>query len=520
MTTRRPNFLFLITDQHRADHVGFGGNAVIQTPHLDRLAARGTVFERAFVANPICMPNRATMMTGRMPSSHRTRFNGVSLDWRANTFVRRLRQAGYRTTHIGKSHLQTMCISRERILELVDFTLAEEALLPAAEDGWDELEDYRRYRDGDVPSIDDFYGFERASFAVLHGDQVSGHYNVWLEQRGVDWRKIQGPHNALDRYHGWIQIYQTAVPTELYPSTYIGDATIAEIEAAKADGRPFFIHASWPDPHHPFTPPGEYWRMYDPASMPLPSSFTDPHHDSMPHYKAMIAQRGVQTFSSVDGWAPTAAQLRHAMAAEYGNISLIDDNVGRILQALECNGLADDTIVIFTSDHGDMFGDHGVMLKFAMHYQGCLKVPLVIARPGQPSKRTRALAGSIDLAQTILELAGIDGFHGMQGCSLVPILDDSTATVRDAVYIEEDEKVDLTFAGVPTRMRTLVTNEGRLTLYKGHTHGELFAADDTDEMRNIFSKAEGCTLRERMTEQLVHAMMTHSDETPRPRYNA
>ena len=117
----------------------------------------------------------------------------------------------------------------------------------------------------------------------------------------------------------------------------------------------------------------------------------------------------------VDGWTPTADQYRHAAAAEYGMISLIDDGVGRILAALEQNGVMDETIIIFTSDHGDVFGNHGVMLKHAMHYEGCTRVPLVISRPGQAPARTHSLAGSLDLAQTILDLADLPAYYGMRG---------------------------------------------------------------------------------------------------------
>ena len=110
--SKRPNFLFLITDQHRPDHTGFGGNEIVQTSHLDAVAARGGVFDRAFVANPICMPNRSTIMTGRMPSVHGTRYNGVPLNWRVNTFVRVLRAHGYRTTHMQNLH----AVIRHRLL--------------------------------------------------------------------------------------------------------------------------------------------------------------------------------------------------------------------------------------------------------------------------------------------------------------------------------------------------------------------------------------------------------------------
>lgn len=517
---KRPNFLFLITDQQRADHTGFGGNPIVRTPNLDSIAARGTVFREAYVANPICMPNRASIMTGRMPSVHGTRFNGISLDWRANTFVRRLQREGYRTTHIGKSHLQNICINRSRILELMDFTLAEEALLPSLEDGWNELENFARYRSGEEPAITDFYGFERAAFAILHGDQVTGHYEGWLRRKGVDPRAVQGPDNALARYPGWYQIYQTAIPEAFYPSNYVAESVVSELADAKRDGRPFFIHASWPDPHHPFTPPGKYWDMYDPADMPLPDTFNDPHRDSMPHYQQMIANRGKMLFHNVDGWSPTEDQFRHALAAQYGSISLIDDGIGRILAALEDQGLAEDTIIIFTSDHGDMFGDHGVMLKHAMHYRGCLKVPLVFAIPDGAKGVVDALASSIDIPSTILDLAGIQGFHGMQGHSLKPVMDGLAPGVRSSIYIEEDEKTDMTGAGCQTRMRTLITGDGRLTLYQGHSHGELFASADEPELVNLFAKAAGKDLKAAMIEELLQQTMAHAETSPRPTHNA
>ncbi len=362
--------------------------------------------------------------------------------------------------------------------------------------------------------------FERAAFAILHGDQVTGHYGSWLAEQGVDYRTVQGPGNALQRYPGWQQIYQTAVPVELYPSTWVGERTAAEIRAAAGGGRPFFVHASWPDPHHPFTPPGDYWQMYEPDGMPLPESFEDPHRRSMPHFRAMIRHRGKQIFQAVDGWAPTADQLRHALAAEYGNISLIDANVGRILSALDEAGVADNTIVIFTSDHGDMFGDHGILLKHAMHYEGCIRVPLVIARPGQSPARTRALASSLDLGQTILALAGVAPYHGMQGHSLLPVIEDPHQAVRDAVLIEEDEKIDMTEAGVATRIRTLVSDDGRLTRYYGHAHGELFAAGDRLELDNLFGTAAGRDLQQHLGERLVQSLFEHADEARRPTHVA
>ena len=138
----KPNILFIMTDQQRADHVGFMGNSVVQTPHLDSLAASGCVFENAWVSNPVCMPNRATILTGRMPTAHGVIFNDRSLDWHANTFVRRLRADGYRTALLGKSHLQHG-MSRNAV---VDFR-GEGAVLRSEPAGWDQFEDFERYAD-------------------------------------------------------------------------------------------------------------------------------------------------------------------------------------------------------------------------------------------------------------------------------------------------------------------------------------------------------------------------------------
>ena len=217
--SNRPNILFLITDQHRPDHTGFGGNEVVQTPHLDSIAARGVVFDRMFVANPICMPNRSTIMTGRMPSVHGTRYNGVSLNWRVNTFVRVLREHGYRTTHVGKSHLQNMGVSDDSLQRLVDWSSPAEASTSDLPEGWDNLENIHRYRSLEpVPLPDDYYGFERVNFTNLHGDRCGGHYYQWLLEQGVDPASLQGHEMALNRYEGWQQVYQTALPVGLYPT--------------------------------------------------------------------------------------------------------------------------------------------------------------------------------------------------------------------------------------------------------------------------------------------------------------
>ena len=224
---KQPNFLFIITDQHRPDHTGFGGNPTVKTPNLDKLAAGSMQFARALVANPICMPNRSTLITGRVPSAHGTRHNGITLDWSANTFLRVLREGGYDTALIGKSHLQNFGVNRARLPGNAT-TVGEAAPTPYAQ-GWDELENYDRYKEGDIPDVEDFYGFSHVDLVTDHGDVASGHYYPWLIEQGVDPEKLQGRDNALTRYEGWDQVYQTALPEELYPSSYV---TMADARTA------------------------------------------------------------------------------------------------------------------------------------------------------------------------------------------------------------------------------------------------------------------------------------------------
>lgn len=515
----RPNVVLIITDQHRLDHTGFGGNEVVQTPHLDALAARSTSFTEAFAANPICMPNRATLLTGRMPSAHGTRCNGISLDWDASTCVRQLRRAGYRTGLVGKAHLQNMGVVPE-ITALVRAGLTEpDAVVRPRPDGWDLLEDGDRYLAGPVDVPDDFYGFGHVELAVGHADQVSGHYVHWLRAQGVDPATALGRDVAAERSDLWWQVWKPALPTELHPTSWVGARSRAFVEEAAATDEPFFLQVSFPDPHHPFAPPGEHWSMYDPADIPLPATFDDPHETSMPHLRRWRSTRGQPAPAiPVMPFSPTAEQWREAAAKEYGAITLIDSVVGDVLAALAETGQADDTIVVFTSDHAEMFGDHGLMLKGAMHHRPALRVPLLVHRPGQVDGQvSSSLVGSIDVAQTILDLCAADVYEGMQGHSLRPVLDDPTTTLREHLLVEEDEPFDLAGVGQPLRMRTLISPEGRLSIYRGADRGELFAlGEDPDELADRYDDPGSATLRADLFERLAVEQMVLADTGTTP----
>ena len=285
----QPNFLLFITDQHRFDYLGCYGHPVLQTPHIDSIAARGTRFTRFYVATPVCMPNRATLMTGRMPSVHGVRSNGTPLSLQSNTFVDALRAAGYATALVGKSHLQNFrtlpaILERPPVRpgdQVLDATFAE-AKKPAASDGPYDQEHPKRWEAGaDLDMTHPFYGFEHVDLCTAHGDQVGGHYYLWLKSRRPDADGCATARTSSRTNMPARRPIGTPIPEELYPTSYIADKSCEWLDRYAAGGRdrPFFLMASFPDPHHPFTPPGRYWSMYRPQDMALPPSF---HHGNRP----------------------------------------------------------------------------------------------------------------------------------------------------------------------------------------------------------------------------------------------
>lgn len=503
--SRRPNVLFICTDQQRADHVGFGGNDIVRTPNLDAIAARSTVFDRAYVANPVCMPNRSSILTGRLPSAHGVVFNDRSLDWGANTFVRQLADAGYRTKHVGKAHIQVH--QRQFFPAASDEPVGRQAR-PA---GWDDLESIPRYLDNDPGPVRDFYGFEEAEFCLGHGAAIGGHHLRWALDRGLDPSLAgggpKGP--AADRSDAWWQVLRPAYDAGLHSTEFVTDRALDFIESAGDDDgdQPWFLFASYPDPHHPFAPPGEWYDRHAAEDMVVPESFHDSIDDLPQFLRDMTADRGARGPMRIDEPA-----LRAAMAAEYGSIELIDDSVGRLIDALARSGQADDTVIVFTSDHGDMFGDHGFMLKGGLVFEGTTRVPLLIARPAASGSRTSSLASSLDIGSTLLDIAGARSYDGVQGTSLAPILDDPHATVRDHVLIEEDvPDYGLWANAVPAHSRTIVTADARYTRYSTG-EGELYdLAADRLERSNVVDQSSHSGLRGAMTERLVDGLVAAAD---------
>lgn len=531
--SRQPNVLLIITDQHRADHLGCAGHPLLRTPHIDALAAEGVRASHFHASSTTCMSNRATLMTGRLPSLHGVIHNGINLSRDHTTFVELLSTAGYATALIGKSHLQSFGYDgplRRKWQNDNDGAPPPTGLQDARKTvrGGPEYENEWTpdWKSGKRSTVNTpYYGFQHVELATFHGDQVHGDYALWLADRHPDPDSLRGRDNALPAPgYGAPQAWRTAMPEELYPSAWVGERTSEWLRrhAKQHPDQPFFVQMSFPDPHHPFTPPGRFWDMYDPEQASLPGSFNAPG-DS-----AFVADiyRYTESGGSREGYGAftvSERECKEVQALTFGMISLIDEQVGRVMATLKELDQDRDTIVIFTSDHGDMMGDHGVVLKGAMHFRGLTHVPFIWRDPQQGAANhvTGVPSSTLDLARTILGRCGLAPFNGMQGLDLAPWLNREAVAqgtalpARPGVIIESEPVVLPNGRTQRYRLRSLVNQDVRLTISNLPEFCEFYdLRQDPLEQRNQWH-TQPAQRAERCTELLVE-LSAQADTSPLP----
>jgi arylsulfatase A-like enzyme len=477
------------------------GNTLLKTPNIDSIANDGIRFTNYFCASPICMPNRASFFTGTFPSVHGTRSNGINLNPKIPVISEILRNQGYYTASIGKTHFNFFSRPKGR-----DINSFENII------GW---------LHGDLKSSDfpsPWYGFEDVRMTAGHGDLMGGHYSEWVTKKGFDIHNyyLKNPLGLNDYFH------ETIMPEELYPTTYITNNTIdileSHIEGKNAD-KPFFLHCSFPDPHHPVCPPGKYKELYKPEEIKLPSNFNDV--ENLLDHEFLGQHIRDARFKQLLPQKVSEEEAKIFKALTYGSIAMIDEGVGKILRTLEKSGLTSNTMVIFTSDHGDLCGDHGLILKGPAHYRSVINIPLIWRIPELTKKSiSKALVSTVDLPKTILSILGIrEKFHhdAMQGKDIIQILKDANEKVRNQLLIEHDEEIS---SDKVMRLRTLVTESHRLTLYDGYDNiGDIFDyTTDPDEIDNLWSK--NLDLRNELIEKLLREIINLRPRVPkRSAYN-
>jgi arylsulfatase A-like enzyme len=404
----RPNVLFIMTDQQRWDCVGANGNALIKTPNMDRLAARGANFTQTFVASPVCVPSRISFFTGRYAHSHRNRVNYTPLDRNEVLVQARLKAAGYQTASVGKLHYYPP-------------TVAE-----AERTGFDIVE----LHDG-VPFTD-----------------------LWSDY--VKWRQMNDPQKDLTNYRALAKEiepgknpFRAAIGTEYTDTAWTGQRARHWLEELAKSGKPFFLNVSFWKPHSPYEIGPPYDSMYDNANIPLPEKFTDGDLQKLPEPLQKIVLRGDFGSRKMD-----RQKLKWIYRSYYGAISHVDHEIGLLLDALESTGQAKNTLIVFTSDHGDQLMEHGIMGKNCF-FESAVRVPFFISLPGkiQLAKHDEMIE-TVDFLPTLFELIGLPEPKEFQGRSFAPLIDGSGRgyAPHDAVFSENvipevisGGKLDLSF---------------------------------------------------------------------------
>ena len=361
-----------------------------------------------------------------------------------------------------------------------------------------------------------YYGYQHVDMVTSHGDRCGGHYQQWFRETASDWEALHDPANELAHNYSCPQAYRTPIPEDLYPTGYIRDRAINYITSRTGRDNPFFAFVSFPDPHHPFNPPGKYWDLYNPSDFDVQLPY-EAHKNPTPpmrwlhdQWKNGGGQATPQTAMMLDD-----QHLKEAMALSAGMMAFIDDAVGDILASLEDSGLMDNTVICYNADHGDYLGDFNMLLKGALPFRSITRVPFIWSDPDQRTRAcSQALCSTVDLAATILERAGLEPFNGNQGLSFLSATQGSKGPRSEALIEYNDGGTRLGFEQ-PARVRSLLTPEWRYTVYRDQPWGELYdLVKDPNETENLWDDPRHVKIRAHLSERLNHQLIAQMDESP------
>jgi len=482
----RPNILFICTDQQRGDSLNCTGAPWAVTPHIDKLASEGVLFKQCYVQNPVCSPSRASLFTGKYVANHGLHANGVPLPVHQSLFTRTLADAGYDCGMIGKQHLSPC-------------------------DSWQT-----------EPRKNDGYRV----FQWAHGPNhraLENDYHAWLRKTQPDIYSDIFPDKGANESTAYSNKASTGTPIdhvkkEAHYSHWVATCAQEFISHQRAANQPFCLVANFFDPHHSFGAPQEFRDLIDSDAIPAPNTRED----------ELTNKPDEQTFyseTSYAGVAPgfqdyTEEQIREIRAQYWAMIALIDFEVGRMLQALDEAGLAENTLVVFTSDHGEMLGNHQQLLKGPQLYDDLTHVPLIIRWPAsiKPAQSVDELVQWIDLPATFLDAAACAQSQGVQGESLMPLINGNNPQWRNWAL---SEYRDSGFTTDPQIMTTMLRHEHwKLIIWHGapatggQRNGELYdLSTDPHELYNRYHDPDFSTVRRRLKLKLLDVMAETEDRT-------
>ncbi len=482
MTKQKPNLLFIFTDQQRADTLEVYGNNKIHAPHLNQLAKESVVFKNAYVTQSVCTPSRATIMTGLYPHNHGCIANNSILNENIPTLAEQHRDSDYKKAYMGKWHLGNEIVPQRGF------------------ETWVSIEDeYRAFHtDSDYKDRHCSY----YDFLIEHGFQ---------------------PDQQSPEFSYFSRYFASRLPDPYSKPAFIAKKATQFIEENKDN--PFMLYVNFFEPHSPFFSPFD--SLYDPEVVGLPEGYHDKidlHGPLKYHFNRLHADQ-------VDGHAisgkRTEEDWKKLRAYYWGLISLVDKYVGEILKSVEANGLENDTIIVFTSDHGEMMGDFQMMTK-CVQYEAAVKVPLMIKVPGIKSKVIQEPVSQIDLVPTLRELLGSKSDLKLDGKSLLGVISGEESLENNDVFIEwngkdgeskwfqdysDSEWKDQIDQVVGAAVRTIVTTEGwKLSLTSAGEHELYYLPNDPRETMNLYGKSEYASQEKKLVYKILEWQKRTNDQ--------
>jgi arylsulfatase A-like enzyme len=458
MADRRPNIILIMTDQQRFDTIGALGFPHVDTPNLDRLVNEGVAFGQCHITAPSCVPSRASLFTGCYPHTTGVLKNGDA--WR-RSWVERLAASGYTCVNVGKMHtypLETPLGFHERYI----------------------VENKDRY-------LDDRYYFDE--------------WDKALRARGLVKQQRELYRQRPD-YGERLGAFEWELPEDLHSDVFVGEMARWWIEAKPKLEQPLFLQIGFPGPHPPYDPIPRYAAPYLAKDLPLASVTADELAGQPPPFRAMRQHNTEVDHDSIVHLAePTRAQRQRQRAYYLANVTMIDEQVGYVLQALEDRGYLDDAVVFFTSDHGDALGDHGQSQKWTM-YDCVTRVPLIVWGTGRfdRCRRVEGLCQMMDIGPTVLGLAGLDVPDTMEAASLLPALEGQPWSGRPYVFAEHGRDGILRETTFMTMVRS---RDWKLVHFLDEPYGQLFdLARDPGETRNLWDVSEFTARRRELLDVL------------------
>ena len=476
MTTEKPNIVLIFTDQQRADTMGYAGDPVARTPHTDRLAAEGVVFQRCCATSPVCMATRASLLTGKHVNHHGVWAMADPEIRHGQSHVRNIRDVGYRTAVVGKTHLWLHGKGHTR-------------------DHVDEMHDY---------GYTDPHEMTGPSESVSTDSPYTDH----LAEKGL-----------LDTHREYLRTYLrgqaqgVSLPWELPPCLLPTEDHLDMYIASKAsewirdyrDNDPFYLQVCFGGPHDAWDSPAEYRRMYNADEMPL--SITAPPTGPLSPHVEMLLKYAPAKLDRM-----SEAQNRVMKTYYYGKVSLIDDCIGRVLSVLRKKGLAENTWIVFSADHGEMLGDHGLIAK-KVFYEGALNIPCIVRPPGGiDGWQSNGLTDHLDIGATLLDAAGAAPYEESDARSLLPLI----AAGPDAAGAQIHKDAVLSEMGLPPMAYSMVRTDRYKMSVNTLTQEPLDLYDmeaDPNELHNRVSDPALENVRRELLEGHLDRLLSRADRS-------